>query len=133
MSFREKSAWAMAALLTLTGGLFVKLAVFDGVPAVFAAFPFVLFTVVGAFVVQLALVVLNIADANVSADERERTILSRSGHLSSYFLGVGVLLGLGYFMVSHDGHMMFFIILLTLIVAQIAEYGAQVLLFRRGA
>ncbi|MEP2736040.1 MAG: hypothetical protein ABJP34_07050 [Erythrobacter sp.] len=131
MPFLEKSAWVMGLLLTFTGGLFLKLVVSDGVPAAFAAIPFVLFTIVGSIVLQVTLVAINLKEAGNSTDEREAAILYRAGYFSSYCLAAGVLLGLGQFVFSQDGNRMFFIVMLSLILAQMADYAIQIFLFRK--
>lgn len=131
MSFREKSAWGMGALLVLVGAFYFKLVLIDGVPPSFAAIPFVLFVVVGAIAVQLVLVTTSLKDANKPADERERLVQDRAAHYSSYILGFGVLVGMGHFIFAQDGNVMFHIVLTSLVLSQIAEYGSQIFLSRR--
>ena len=131
MSFREKSAWVMAALLLAVGAFYVKLVAVDGVPPAAAAIPFVLFTVVLSIVAQIVLAIASPKEASSPADERERIAIDKAAHFSSYVLAVGVLVGLGHFMLTADGGRMFHIVLTCLILAQVAEYGAQVFFFRR--
>ncbi|MEX0342310.1 MAG: hypothetical protein AB3N06_06975 [Erythrobacter sp.] len=131
MSFREKSAWVMAAVLLAVGAFYVKLVAVDGVPPQAAAIPFVLFSVVLSVVAQIVLAIASPKEAASPADERERLVIDKAGHFSSYVLAVGVLTGLGHFMLSADGGRMFHIVLTCLILSQLAEYGAQIFLLRR--
>ena len=130
MSFREKSAWAMALVLLAVGAFYVKLVSSDGVPPAAAALPFVVGTVVLSVVAQVLLAIASPREAASPADERERLAIDKAAHFSSYVLAVGVLIGLAVFMMSGDGSRMFHIVLTCLILSQIAEYGAQVFLFR---
>lgn len=131
MSFREKSAWAMAAVLLVVGAFYVKLVALDGVPPAAAAIPFVLFTVVLSVVAQVGLALLSPKEASSPADERERVAIDKAAHFSSYVLVIGALVGLGQFMFAADGARLFHIVLTCLILSQIAEYCAQIFLFRR--
>ena len=132
MSFREKSAWVMAVLLIVVGGLYVKLVAVDGVPPAAAAIPFVLFTIVFSIVAQVILALSSPKEATSPADERERIVIDKAAHFSSYWLAIGVLAGLGLFMLTGEGSLMFHTVLTSLILSQIAEYGSQIYLLRRG-
>ena len=130
MTFRERSAWVMGAMFILIGGFYFKLVIGDDVPPSFAAIPFVLFTVVLSIAAQIALAIMSPREASSSADERERLVKNKAGHYSSYVLATGAVVGLGYFMVSQDGMKLFHIVLTSLILGQIAEYGVQICLLR---
>ena len=131
MSFREKSAWVMALVLLLVGAFYIKLVAADGVPPEAAALPFVVGVVVLSIVAQIVLAIASPREATSPADERERVAIDRAAHFSSYVLAIGVLVGLGSFMLDGVGSRMFHIVLTCLILSQIAEYGAQVFFFRR--
>lgn len=131
MSFREKSAWVMALLLLGVGAFYVKLVAVDGVSPAVASIPFVLFTIVLSIIGQVVLAISSPKEAASPADEREQIVIHRAGHFSSYVLVVGVLVGLGQFMVTGDGKGMFHTVLTCLILSQVAEYGAQILMLRR--
>ena len=137
MSFREKSAWLMALLMTAAGLYYFYL--IRGVsqalgqtapPAIVAAF--VILVVVGSVVAQIVLAVSSPKEANAPVDERERTVQQRAGTWSGYVLATGAVSALGHFLVYSDGNMLFHLVLGSLIVAQIAEYGFQILFIRRG-
>ncbi len=131
MSFREKSAWVMAAVLLAVGAFYVKLVTVDGVPPAAAAIPFVLAVIVLSVAAQIVLAIASPKEASSPADERERVAIDKAGHFSSYVLAVGVLVGLGQFMLTADGNGMFHTMLTCLILSQVSEYGAQVFFFRR--
>ena len=95
MSFRERSAWVMATLLTLMGIYYLKLVIGDGVAPAFAAIPFILMITVLSVAAQIVLAVISPREAGHPADERERVILDRAARFSSYVLAVGVICGLG--------------------------------------
>jgi len=132
MSFREKSAWAMALVMLVTGALYVMLATaYPGAPAIGVVMPIVLLVIILSIVVQTVLALSSPREASAPADERERRISDKAGHFASYVLATGVVVGLGQFMITQDGSKMFHIILTCLILSHIAEYGAQILFFRR--
>lgn len=130
MAFRERSAWVMGCTLILIGGYYLKLVIGDGVPPSFAAIPFVLFAVVLSIAAQVVLVIVSPREASSPVDERERLVIDKAAHFSSYVLATGVVVGLGMFMVSQDGMKLFHIVLTSLILGQVAEYCAQIFLFR---
>lgn len=131
MSFREKSAWVMAAVLITVGAYYVKLVAMDGVSPTAAAIPFILITILLSIVASIALAIASPKEASSAADERERIVIDKAAHFSSYVLAVGVLVGLAQFMWSGDGNRMFHIVLTCLILSHVAEYGAQIFLLRR--
>ncbi len=130
MSFRERSAWVMGCTLALIGGFYLKLVIGDGVPPSFAAVPFVFGTIVLSIAAQIVLAVMAPREASNPIDERERLVIEKAAHFSSYVLATGVVVGLGMFMISQDGMKLFHIVLTSLILGQIAEYGAQIFLLR---
>lgn len=130
MAFRERSAWVMGCMLILVGGFYLKLVIGDGVSPSFAAVPFVLGAVVLSIAAQIVLAVMSPREASSPVDERERVVIEKAGHFSSYVLATGVVVGLGVFMLSQDGMKLFHIVLTSLILGQLAEYGAQIFLLR---
>ena len=128
MSFRERSAWVMGCMLILVGGFYLKQVMVDHVPPSAAAIPFVLFSVVLSIAAQIALAIMSPREASTSIDERERLVIDKAAHFSSYVLPAGAILGLGWFMASQDGMTLFHVVLVSLILSQIADYGAQIFL-----
>lgn len=129
MSFRERTAWVMACTLILTGGFYLKL-VIDGVSPSSAAFPFVIGVVLFSIAAQVVLAAMSPREASNPVDERERLVMQKAANFSSYVLATGVIAGLGIFMVQEAGMQLFHIVLVSLILAKIAEYGAQIFLMR---
>lgn len=137
MTFRERSAWIMGIIMLLTGGFFVTLA--GAVPRDAPALaqlgvivPFVGAVIIGSIVVQIALAILYRRDAGKPADEREQIAIARAGHWSGVVLAVGVLGGAGSYLYLQNGNLLLQSIIGALILAQIAEYAFQIILFRRG-
>ena len=87
--------------------------------------------VVGSVVAQIILTLSSPKEANAAADERERLVQQRASSWSGVLLATGAVVSLGHFMIHADGNMLFHLIMASLIVAQIAEYGFQILLLRR--
>lgn len=138
MSFREKSAWAMAAVMVLTGAFY--LSIFSAIPAEtpaigqgLALLPYVLAVIVLSIVAQVILAITSPKEANQPADERERVALDRAGNWSGMVLGVAAVCGVMQYFAAGQGHVLLQWIMGGLILSQIAEYLFQIVLFRRGA
>lgn len=132
MSFREKSAWAMMAVMLLSGLYYFNAVVADpGAPVTVALVPYVLLVVVASVLVQVMLAVATPREANSGADERERLVADRAGRWSGTVLAVGVLLAGGAYLLMPNGNMLFHHAMFALIAAQLADYAAQVYLLRR--
>jgi hypothetical protein len=119
----------MACTLILTGGFYLKL-VIDGVSPSSAAFPFVIGVILFSIAAQVVLAAMSPREASNPVDERERLVMQKAANFSSYVLATGVIAGLGIFMVQEAGMQLFHIVLVSLILAKIAEYGAQIFLLR---
>lgn len=137
MTFREKSAWAMAALMLLAGILYLRAvtAIPSGAPALAQLGPLVLITfwvVVGSVIVQTVLALMTPKQAQQPADERERPLIHQAGHWSGYVLAVAVLIGSYRYLAQGNGAELFNWVMGGLIFAQLAEYVLQIVLFRRG-
>ena len=68
--------------------------------------------------------------ANAPADERERTIAARAGHLSGMVLGAGIIASLGAYLVGFGGHVLFHSVVASLVAGHMSEYLIQIYLFR---
>ena len=137
MSFREKSAWAMGAVMALTGAYFLwlSLAIPAGAPAslqLSAFVPYVFVVIVLSVVVQVALALTCGRDAKRPADERERIVLDRAGNWSGYVLGFAVITGALQYLWLGNGNHLFVWVIGGLILSQLAEYLFQIALLRRG-
>lgn len=138
MSFREKSAWAMAAVMALSGLLYLRLAwtvPADAPPAAQLGplIPYVLAVSFASILVQIVLAILNRRDAGKPADERERQAIHKAGHWAGIVLAVVVVKGAAFYLWQGNGGWLLQWIIGGLIFSQFADYLLQVYFFRRGA
>jgi hypothetical protein len=139
MSFREKSAWVMAALMIAAGLYYLNLVL--GAPGEFGApeppvgifIAYVVLVVIASVAGQVGLSVSAPKEASAPADERERPLLQRAGNWSGTVLGVGAVTSLLHYLQHGNGNLLFHTVLGSLIVSQIAEYVFQIVLLRRSA
>jgi len=145
MSFREKSAWVMVAALLIAGANYLFVVAQSSLSLGYIAPPITRLVV--AYIVVLVIIsvfgqtiiaLLSPKEAEAGADERDRLIASRAGHVFGQVLAVGVVSLLGAYLFSPhfrsamNGDMLFQGTLITLMVAQIIEYMAQIWFYRRG-
>lgn len=135
MSFQVKSAWVMALVMT-GAGLFYFYVVREASNALgttappFIVIAFVIVVVAASIVAQIVLALSSPKEASAPADERDRQVSLHAGHWSGLVLATGVVLSLGYYLVTADGNMLFHLIMASLIVSQIAEYALQIMFDR---
>tara|TARA_B100000678_G_scaffold286274_1_gene290735 strand:- start:655 stop:1059 length:405 start_codon:yes stop_codon:yes gene_type:complete len=133
MSFKEKSAWVMGAIMLATGLWYAQLvAGAPQAPVMGSLIPYVLAVVVFSIVAQVGLAIASPSEANAPADEREKIVIHRAGHWSGMVLGVLVVAAGANFLHDSNGVMLFHLIIGAIIVSQVAEYLFQIVLFRRG-
>jgi hypothetical protein len=138
LSFREKSAWAMGALvLAITIFYLIDVQPISWrtgeAPPVDRHFiKITIATIVGSILIQGLLAARNPKEADAPADERERLALARAGSLSGFILGFGSIAALMNYLVHPNGDLLFHGILLSLLVSTIAESALQIFFFRRG-
>lgn len=137
MPFREKSAWIMSIALLVGGFFYLRVVLSPWAESGQLAPPtiplVVLYTgilVAIAIVGHIIAAALAPKEANASADERERRIIVRSGHYSSYIFGAGVVISLGTYVVLRNGDLLFYTVFASLMVAQLFEYLLQILFYR---
>jgi len=137
MTFREKSAWIMCLALLVVGTVYFYLVGVTWSESGELAQPMlplvVIYTiclVVLAVIGHIVIAIMAPKEANAQADERERQIIVRAGHYSSYVLAVGVVLSLGLYLFLRDGDLLFYTIFASLMAGQIAEYMLQITLYR---
>lgn len=139
MSFREKTAWVMLALLILAGG-FYAWEVIGHALAVGGAPPpsgklvlvYVFIVVIGTIIGMASLGGREPEAASAPADERERIAIDRAGNWSGYVLAFPAITGAIYYWAYMDGNLLFHTIVGSLMLCQIADYAFQIFLFRRG-
>ena len=137
MPFREKSAWIMSATL-LVVGLFYFYAVAAvwsesgslAQPMLPLVIAYTVILIVLSVVGHVAIGILAPKDANAPPDERERQIISRSGHYASYAIAIGIVMSLGVYLFSRNGDLLFYTVFASLMIGQILEYVFQIILYR---
>lgn len=137
MPFREKSAWIMSIILLLAGAFYfyaVAMIWSDSGQLARPTLPRVVaYTaclVVMSVVGHVAIALLAPRDANARPDERERQIFSRAGRYSSFVIASGIVMSLGLYLLSHDGDLLFYTVLASLMIGQVIEYAIQIFLYR---
>ena len=139
MSFREKSAWLMGALMVGAGLYYLNMAIAASravgwaAPPVTIFIPFTFLVIIASIVAQTTIALLTPKEAGVPADERERPLLDRAGHWSGVVLGAGAVISLIQFFYHQDGVLLFHMIVGSLIVSQITESAFQITLIRRNS
>ncbi|MBD1387913.1 hypothetical protein IC617_00585 [Neiella sp. HB171785] len=138
MSFQEKSAWVMLVALSCSVIFYVvslfNLTINSGAlpsPSAPALLGLAIVTVVIAIAGHIIAAVLNPKEANAPADERERLIVQKAGHLSSHVLAVGVVLALLSFLLIQDGQILFYGCFASLVLSHLAEYALHIVFNRR--
>lgn len=137
MPFHEKSAWMMSLALILGGlgyfGIVAANSTANGVlmpPNLPVVVIYTVILVVIAIIGHALIAILNPKEANDRLDERERRIVDRAGHMSSYVFGFGVLVSLALYLVSYDGNVLFYAVFASLMLGQIVEYVIQIFLYK---
>lgn len=138
MSFREKSAWISFALILMVSAVYFWNAsrilsgqIEPGLGlhlSVALLATFVLLEVV----VHLAVAAKSPKEALASRDERERAIQMRASRLAFCVLVPGALVAVGMLHVTDSPWVMGHVVLLAVVVAELVNYGSQIVLFRRG-
>lgn len=138
MAFREKSAWLMLIITLLVGGglTFEVVQGFNSTsqwpPAISVFTRLTVGLIVLSIVGQIALALVDRKSANRPADEREKTIQQRADAYSGILLGVLIVSSLMTYLVHQHGDLLFLMALLSLVVAQAAEYVVEIIGYRRG-
>jgi hypothetical protein len=102
-------------------------------PVIGFVIAYVVVIVIASVAAMTVLGVTSPREAEAPADERERQITDRAAHWAGYVLAAPLLGALWHYSVNQDGHMLFHLGFLSLMLGQIAEFGFQIYLFRRGA
>ena len=132
MSFKEKSAWVMGAIMLATGGWYAQLvAASPQAPVIGPLIPYVLAVIVLSIVAQVILAIMSPKEADAPADERERAAIDKAGHWSGTLLGFGVIAAVIMYIGGWSATMLVHAIVGALILATIAEYALQIYFFRR--
>jgi hypothetical protein len=139
MPFREKTAWVMMTLLTLTGAFYAWEVAGHAMsigwappPSIKLIFVYVGLVIIGSIVGMTSIAVVTPKEANAPADERDRIISDKAGNWAGYVLALPALAGALVFWVIQDGNILFHAVIAGLMLSQIAEYAFQIWLYRRG-
>lgn len=137
MPFHEKSAWIMSFILIVAGAFYFCAVRAIGAeigqlapPMIPLIIPYTVLVVVLVILSHVAIAILTPKEADAPLDERERQIVHRAGHYSSYFFATGTVVSLGYYIFSHNGDLLFYTVFASLMVGHIMEYLIQILLYR---
>ena len=132
MSFREKSAWVMGAIMLATGLWYAQLvAAAPDAPVIGPLIPYVLAVIVLSIVAQVILAIISPKEADAPADERERIAIDRAGNWSGIVLGFGVVTAVIMYIGGWTPTMLVHAVVGSLILSTVAEYVFQIYLFRR--
>ncbi|PYE30867.1 hypothetical protein DFP83_11365 [Idiomarina fontislapidosi] len=138
MAFREKSAWLMLIITLVVGGslTFEVVQGFNATsqwpPAVSVFTRLTVGFIVLSIIGQIALALFDRKSANRPADEREKRIQQRADAYSGILLGVLIVTSLITYLAHQHGDLLFLMALLSLVVAQAAEYLVEIIGYRRG-
>ncbi|GAB5458637.1 MAG: hypothetical protein Hens3KO_16670 [Henriciella sp.] len=139
MSFREKTAWVMMTLLIAAGGFYAwevighALAIGSAPPpSGKLAMVYLLIVIAGTIIGMSSLAGREPDEASAPVDEREQIAIDKAGNWSGYVLAVPAIAGVLHYWTHSDGDLLFHTIVGALMLCQIAEYGSQIWLYRRG-
>lgn len=139
MSFQEKSAIAMTAILVAVYGVYFAVVVswmgaapIDEIVYQPLMVAVVIPLTILAVISHIVLALLDRKGANAN-DERDRLISLRSERLGGYVLAVGVFAGLVLAMMEQPGFFIAHALLLFWVLAEIIDGVVKVYLYRRGA
>jgi hypothetical protein len=137
MSMREKSGWAMGALMiAMTAWYFGGLGSLawrpGGTLPVGTLIAYLFLTIVGSIVVQVILAISNKAEAASPADERENAASTRAASWAGHVLTVAMVTALLWFMGHGDGIILFHSLFAGLLISQAVVHFGTAWLLRRG-
>ena len=137
MSFREKSAWVTLACFVLVALIYITHVrdAFSPSPSPWALW--VIALCFGAFIVievvaHIVLAIMAPKDARTPKDERERLIELKATRIGAYVFVAGTFLAI---LTPHHGATGFGVavfVLIAFVVAEIVNYSARILYYRRG-
>ena len=145
MSFRERSAWVMMLALLVAGASYFRIVGSTSLalghispPSSGLVMAYIISLTLIAIFGQVVIAALSPREAEAGADERDRLIAARAGSLFGHVLAIGLVgVLVCYVLGPHGGTLvngdaLFQGALSSLMIAQIAEYAAQIWFYRRG-
>ncbi len=139
MSFREITAWIMAAVMVATGIYYLDAyiaasgALGGTVPPFSTFIPYAVFALTASIVAQVGLAIVEPKNAERTPDERERPLLWRAGHWAGLLQGGLCIAALQYVIHNDNVAILLHLIVGSLIVSQVLEYVLQIFFLRRSA
>lgn len=137
MAFHEKSAWIMSLALLLGGifyfGAVARISSETGhlVPPMLPLLAvYTQLLIAMAIAGHIVVAVTAPKEAGGPLDERERQLTTRAGHHSGYVFAAGVIISLGLYLFSYDGHVLFYCVFGSLMLSQLVEYALQIVSYR---
>jgi predicted RND superfamily exporter protein len=133
MSFREKSAIAMALVMAIAGGAYaaIVLRAPDSPSVLRPLVPYLLLVIGLSVAVQIVLALVWTKEAQAPADEREKQAIAAAGNWGGMLLAAGVVAAGSVYLVHPVGTALFHHLVLALTTAQFTAYLLQVWLLRR--
>ncbi|MBU6165878.1 MAG: hypothetical protein KGQ52_07065 [Alphaproteobacteria bacterium] len=137
MSLREKSGWAMGALMiAMAAWYFGRLGTAAWQPGgalpVGTLIAYLFLTIAGSILVQAVLAIINRGEANHPADERETAAATRAVAWAGHVLTMVLVSALLWFMGHGDGLMLFHSLFAGLLASQAVVHLGTAWLLRRG-
>jgi archaellum biogenesis protein FlaJ (TadC family) len=138
MSFREKSAWTSFISLAIVFGIYFWntariLARRPAVSDFTLFFSLLVALIVVEIVLHLLIAIRSPKDARAPKDERERLIELKATRTAFFVLMVGALASIGTMHLRAGTWEMAHAVLLAIVVAELARFGKQIILYRRDA
>jgi hypothetical protein len=137
MSIRERSAWAMGALVMgMAAWYFGALGLAAWQPG--AALPvgrlvaYLFLTIAGSIMVQVVLAIANRNEVQAPADEREQAASARAIGYAGHVLTMVTVMALMWFMAHGDGVILFHSLFAGLLLSQAVVHLGTGWLLRRG-
>lgn len=138
MSFQEKSAWIMSLALSITGLSYLGKVISVSseantwvAPSIPSLLSYTIILAVIAIIGHIVIAMFTVKEANEQLDEREHRILERAGYLSGHIFGGGTIIALIQYLINDTENLLFYMVLASLIVAQLCEYLIRIYLCRK--
>jgi hypothetical protein len=137
MSVREKSAWALGAVVIAMAGWYFSTVGAQAWQAG-AALPlgtliaYLFLTITASIVVQVALAIANRGEVQNAADEREQAASARAVSWAGHVLTLVMVSGLMWFTAHRDGVVLFHTMFAGLLASQAVVHWGTAWLLRRG-
>ncbi len=137
MTFNEKSAWIMLKALLVSGlsyaGAVVNLSADLGQlapPSIPLLIKFTVVLILISLVGHALIAALRPGEASDRLDEREQRVHDKAGNWSGLTLGFGVIVALVGYLALGNADLLFYGVIASLFIAQLAEYVLQLAMMK---